>query len=301
VSMGCHEVRDQLPFYAAGTIPAEQRSAIADHLASCPDCRAEVALWSAVGDQVTAEDRRLPAPSKAVLLGALDRVRRERQRVSAPMRLWQLLRAQVPLVRRSLWPASAVIMAASCLLSLGLPQGGPILLAMVAPLVAAAGVAMIYGPENDPALELALATPTSPRQVLLARLALVYGYDLALALAGSLALSAFGGPAYALRGLVLSWLGPMTLLSALALTLSLWIGATNGATVSFLFWLARWLLPAPGAAHALALPVPGLATLAAALELLAGSAPIQFGLAALLLSLGLWRVGQATVPGRTWA
>lgn len=296
MSMRCHEVQELLPLYAAGTLPSGQRPAVAAHLEACPECRADLALWTAVGEEVMAEDRRLPAPQPGVLLGALDQVRRERQRVSTPVRLWQLLRAQALLVRGEIWPASAVIIAAGCLLGLSVPQDGPNLLAVVAPLVAAAGVAMIYGPENDPALELALATPTSPRQVLLARLVLVYGYDLALALAGSAVLAAIGGPGYVLTELVLSWLGPMTLLSALALSLSVWMGAANGATIAFLLWLGRWLLPQP-----LTVQVPGLATLAGGIALLAGNSGVQFGLAAVLLALALWQVGRGEAAGSAWA
>ena len=47
-------------------------------------------------------------------------------------------------------------------------------------MIAAACVSFIYGPENDLAYELALSTPTSPRTILLARLALVFGYNLGL-------------------------------------------------------------------------------------------------------------------------
>ena len=59
------------------------------------------------------------------------------------------------------------------------------MLALVAPIVAAAGVAGTHRSRRDPAAELVAATPTSGRLLLLVRLTLVFGFDLALALAAS--------------------------------------------------------------------------------------------------------------------
>ncbi|HPL30514.1 MAG TPA: zf-HC2 domain-containing protein, partial [Anaerolineae bacterium] len=188
------DVAELLPLYAAGTLGEDERRAVATHLAACADCRAELALWQQVGGAVVAEDRALRAPSPALVEGALLRARRRslaehlaglQRPVGWPpvTRAWALLGAQVPLVRREIWPASALVMAIGCVVAIlqGGSQAGFFIQAL-APLVAAAGLAMIYGPENDPSLELALATPTSPRQVLLARLVVVFGYDLALGL-----------------------------------------------------------------------------------------------------------------------
>jgi hypothetical protein len=113
--------------------------------------------------------------------------------------LVQLVASQVPLVRREIWPASTVVMAIGAAVSLttagrvGATPGTA--LALLAPLAAALGIAMIYGEENDPALELALTSPTSPRLIVLARLVLVLAWDLGLAIAASLALSVANGPA----------------------------------------------------------------------------------------------------------
>lgn len=296
MTVSCAEIQDRLPFYAAGTLDGEERATVALHLASCPACREELALWSVIGGQVLTEDRALPAPSPAVLTGVLRQAEAERSRPSALARLWQLLRAQMPLLRREIWIASAFVMVMGLLLSLTAPIGGPSILTVVAPLVAAAGVAMIYGPENDPALELALATPTSPRQVLLARLVLVFGYDLALALGASVMLAAVGGPTYGLGALVLSWLAPMTFLSALALALSLWMGAGNAASIAFLMWAARWQLPEWVSGGDAWTDMPFLTGIAAAIEGVAASQLLQFGLAGLLLALAMWLVSQPRVP-----
>jgi hypothetical protein len=109
----------------------------------------------------------------------------------------------------------------------------------VAPLVAAASLAAIFGPEHDPAYELTRATPTSPWKVLLARLTLVHGYNLLLALASSLFLLTIL-PSTLLWTLILGWLGPMTFLSALALLLSLWIGTSNSVAMAYGLWLIQF-------------------------------------------------------------
>src|SRR5215467_720235 len=115
--------------------------------------------------------------------------------------------------------------------------GGPSssMLALAAPIVAAAGIALIYGPENDPATELECATPISPALILLARLVLVYGYNLTLALATSVLLWLMLGNG-ALWSLVLSWLVPMLFLTALALALSVIWNSQAAIIVAFSAW-----------------------------------------------------------------
>jgi hypothetical protein len=117
-------------------------------------------------------------------------------------------------------------------------HGGGIILEMVAPVVAAAGIAFIYGPENDPSLELALATPTPARLILLARLTLVCGYDLAVATLVSVGLVAVGDAPGGLGALIFQWLGPMLLLSAL----SLWLSVASGPLPATFLPLALWAI-----------------------------------------------------------
>jgi hypothetical protein len=76
--------------------------------------------------------------------------------------------------------------------------------------------------------------------VLLARLALVYGYNLCLALAASVALLPVV-PVRLLGGVIIGWLAPMTFLSALALVLSLLLGTTNAISIALGVWMARGL------------------------------------------------------------
>jgi hypothetical protein len=167
---------------------------------------------------------------------------------------WQLLRAQVPLVRRSIWAASALTMAMGLLVTLLLASPGAqgMVLAVFAPIVAAIGVAFVYGPEHDPALEIALATPTSPRLVLLSRLTIIYSYDLALALLASVVLSAARG-GMEVWPLVELWIGPMLFLSALALLLALLFGTTPATLTTLSLWGLR-LVAATHAPQSLGAP-----------------------------------------------
>jgi hypothetical protein len=87
---------------------------------------------------------------------------------------------------------------------------------------------------------MALATPTSPWQILVARLALVFGYNLVLALAASLALLPVL-PGSLLGSLILGWLGPMTFLSAVALAFSFWLGNDGTIAVTYPAWIGKWI------------------------------------------------------------
>ena len=343
---------DLLPFYASGALAADERLAVADHLATCADCREELALWSAVGGVVAESAAALPAPSAVPLLGALREIREAakpsvssilRTEVqqhatraealggrglpaapsaaglqsreclptaltgSAPMpgqlaRFWraardsfafavQLLRSQAPLVRRELWPTSALAMALGLIVAFLVPaadQSGAIIGAL-APLVAAAGVALAADPADDPARELMLATRTSPRQVLLARMAIVYGYDFALALAATVALVAILPPSL-LGGIALDWLGPMAFLSALALVLSLKLGTGAAIGISFSVWFSRWI--GRGAFNTAGFLPDGLASAAHTYDVTWANTPLLLASACVLLVVAVWLAGR---------
>jgi hypothetical protein len=176
-------------------------------------------------------------------------------------------------VRVELWPASALVLAlGAALAGLG-DSDARTILGIVAPLVAAVGVTVACTPDTDPRLEIALASPVSPRTVLLARLALVVGYDLLLALAASGGLALAG--AEPLMTLIASWLVPMLFLSTAALLGTLVIDAGTAATLAFAAWAAHWTIPLP--LH------PAL----------------MLALAALALALSLVRVTHLHPPGAT--
>lgn len=115
--------------------------------------------------------------------------------------------------------------------------GAELPLVIVAPLVAACGVAFLYGMDADPALELQLATPVSPRLILLARLALLFGFNLAITLLCSVGLALLRAQ-ISLLPLIAAWLAPMTFLSALAFLLSvLFFDSLASVFLSLLLWI----------------------------------------------------------------
>ena len=248
-------IPDMLPAYVNGTLDAETAARVAAHLPTCAACQGELAEWRAIAGAIPALSQSSPIPADALL----NRVWAEidctqaasRYRSRQPMRrlpwLWRLLVGQLPLVRRGIWTASALTIGLGCLLALLNPvhRGSATPIAILAPVIAALGIAFVYGPEADPGLELALVTPTPPRLVLLCRLALVYGYDLALALVATALLGQVRGAA--LWPVITLWLGPMLLLSGLSLLLSLLFRPTVGMMGALTLWVtdvltfeARW-------------------------------------------------------------
>jgi hypothetical protein len=173
---------------------------------------------------------------------------------------WQLTCSQLPLVPASIWLISAAVMAFGCGLAMFVAVWPTSAVAgavvgVVAPLIAGVGIAFIYGPEADSGLELALATPTSPRLILLSRMALVIGYDLVLAFAASALL------AVVTRGDVWSaiplWIGPTLLLTALSLLLSLAVSTATAVAGAAGLWLAHVMASAlTGLGAVLAIPAP---------------------------------------------
>jgi len=106
--------------------------------------------------------------------------------------------------------ASAVVLAAGAVATLS--SGRP-WVALMAPAVAAAGIAYAYGPGIDPAWELSRSMAVSDRLVLLVRALAVFGLDAGLGVAASAA----SGTA---AGITFGWLVPMTAVCALALAVA---------------------------------------------------------------------------------
>ena len=155
---------------------------------------------------------------------------------------WLILRSQTRLVHPVTWLASGLVIALGALVTLLLYQptqsGTELPLVIVAPLVAACGVGFLYRAEADPALELQLATPVSPRLILLARLALLFGFNLAITLACSVLLTLTRAQ-LSLIPLIAAWLAPMTFLSALAFLLSvIFLNSLASVLISLLLWIA---------------------------------------------------------------
>lgn len=277
--------RELLPEYLAGALNAETQQAVRAHLLTCASCAVELRAWERVGAVERERAAEAPAPALALLGEVWRRIDAESAGERATVHpasvwrrpavyVWNVLTSQAQLLRPSVWIASAAGVAFATLLaaSLSAELGRDGVLTIALPLIAAAGVAFLYGPENDPGLEITLATPTSARLVLLSRFSLLFAFDLALALLGTLALSlALGASPW---GLALAWLGPMALLSTVSLALSLFTGpaiATLGAAMA---WLAGALRFDSGltlrfAPETLARMTPGILALSVAALLVA--------------------------------
>ncbi|BCJ55419.1 hypothetical protein Asp14428_68940 [Actinoplanes sp. NBRC 14428] len=246
-------MKDLLPAYAAGSLAGPERDRVGAHLVECASCRAELAGWRAIGD-AAAPAGPPPDPARTVR-AALTRSALEGS--PAPSRdgwlvrrlrhLGSLLVAEARLVRPAVPLASALVLALGVALVLlpgdAAPDGGAdLVLALVTPMVAAAGIAGTYRSRRDPAAELVATTPFSGRLLLLVRMVLVFGADLVLALAASATLTTLGAAgATGMHELVNSWLGPMALLSSLSLLMAVWFGPDAALGAAAGVWAARVL------------------------------------------------------------
>jgi hypothetical protein len=125
--------------------------------------------------------------------------------------------------------ATAVVLVAGLLATLG--TGTPYV-ALVAPAVAAAGIAYAYGPGIDPAWELSCSMAVSDRMVLLTRALAVFGLNAALGLAAAAASGAAAAVTF-------GWLVPMTAVCALALAAAT---LARSANVGVAAGLAGWVI-----------------------------------------------------------
>ncbi len=125
--------------------------------------------------------------------------------------------------------STAVVFGAGALVRLG--PGQPAVW-LVAPAVAAAGIAFAYGPGIDPAWELSSSCAVSDRVVLLTRAVAVFALNAAL---GLIASAASGAAA----ALTFGWLLPMTAASALALAAAV---TARSAIVGAGAGVAAWVI-----------------------------------------------------------
>jgi hypothetical protein len=261
-------MNELLPAYAAGSLSDADRDRVRAHVAGCATCRADLAAWRAIA---AADPGAGPPPdpdrlvravlTRSALDGATVDGTASGPAAGMPRRLRylaSLVLAEARLIRLAVPVASALVMTLGVALVLieGLTGGAEPgvgvagdLLALIAPIVAAAGVAGVHRSWRDPAAELLAAVPTSERLLLLVRLALVSGYDLALALGASAVLAAVtadtaGGVTVAagMNALIATWLGPMALLSALSLLVAVRFGPDVALGTAIGLWALRMLV-----------------------------------------------------------
>jgi hypothetical protein len=233
------DFEESLPLYAAGQLDKAYRVEIEKHLEQCAFCQADLKIWAAVSGEIRSSSQRVAAPpdlaSRVLRQAGLHGKQTFRGKINSA---WQLLRAQVFLVHREMWPASAAIMLMGVVIALLSKHIEAVY--FIAPLVAAASLTVLFGPAYDPAYELVMATPTSPWRILLARLSIVSAFNLLLAMVAGLFLLLIIPPNL-FGSLILGWLGPMAFLSTLALLISLWIGTGNAVTISYFLWIVQYI------------------------------------------------------------
>jgi len=125
--------------------------------------------------------------------------------------------------------ATVVVLAAGLVATL---TTGTAFVPLLAPAVAAAGIAYAYGPGIDPAWELVESMAVSDRMVLLVRALAVFGLNAVLGLAAS---AASGTAAVVTFG----WLVPMVAVCALALAAAT---LSSSANVGVATGLAVWMV-----------------------------------------------------------
>jgi len=125
--------------------------------------------------------------------------------------------------------ATAVVLIAGAGFTLGTGQPW---VALLAPAVAAVGIAYAYGPGIDPSWELSQSMAVGDRMVLLVRALTVFGLNAALGLAASAASGAAAAVTF-------GWLVPMTAVCALALAAAT---VTRSANVGVAAGLAGWVI-----------------------------------------------------------
>lgn len=196
-----------------------------------------------------------------------------------------ILRSQVRIVSKTIWAGSALVMLLGVVVTL--PQAtlsaAALPFTMIAPLVTACGVALLYDDMLPGIHELEDSTRASLPGLILARLVLLFSFDLLLALAGSVIL-ALVNTEISLLPLILSWLAPVTFLAALAFFLSVFLlDALAAAAFSLTLWIVYLLVRADDGRLLQRLSAADFSTSGAHLPLLLG--------ALTLVVMGLWLVG----------
>ncbi len=236
--MNDHEsINTLLPEYAAGGQDADIRRSIEDHLKICEDCRQDLALWQMVSAGIADANREI-RPNPGLVKNAIRQVQLQERKTGKLRQGWLLLRSQIPLVRREIWPASIAIMIIGYIAAILV--GKEAIIQALAPLVASASIAMIFGSENNPAMELMMTTPTSPRQLFLARLAIVFSFNFIISCIVSVCLLPVI-PGLDLWPMIMGWLAPMSFLSAMAMFLSIYIGSENAIIATYGAWVLKFL------------------------------------------------------------
>lgn len=242
---------DQLDWLVNHSLSADDQALVEAHVATCVACQARVAALTELRQAMWAVSARTP-DVRADLFALIERRLDGASSPAARLRpflqtCWlamiiasEHLRAQTRLIRRDLfWAPLLILPLVGAVVFLPPPWGQtPGGAALLAALLTAFGMAFLYGPQVDPAREIALVTPTSPRLLLGVRCCVVFGYDLAINCGLVLPFLVAQGavtPAWFLA----NWLAPLCALSGIALLLSVLLNANAAVFVCVILWALR--------------------------------------------------------------
>ncbi|MEQ8674276.1 MAG: hypothetical protein RLP44_11075 [Aggregatilineales bacterium] len=241
-------------------------------------------------------DSTIPAPSAQatddlIRLLSAEMPSAKANTVSTPNIRWigLVLWSQLRVVQKEIWLASLLVMVLGTIVSLlryDPASGNLTALAIIAPVIAAVGIGLLY--DDDMALirELEDSTLMSTSMLMLARLLLVFCFNLVLATTGSIVL-ALAETQLSLIPVIMSWLAPMTFLSALAFFISvLSAQAIAGGLISLVLWALHILMQVADK-QSIAIQILSLQGLSALV-----TRPFLFIVAGLLVAVTLWYLQQ---------
>lgn len=166
--------------------------------------------------------------------------------ISLPKRSWtqwyRLLRSQWIMFETSFWVAGLFVLLLGFLMTL-LEGSGllPLVLLLISPLMVAGSIVYLFRPETQTLRELEILTATHPVELLMARLAIVFGWNLFVVFLLILIIH-LEGTQIVLWRLALAWLGPLLTLSGLALFVTLRWGVLPGAVLPLVLWSSMVML-----------------------------------------------------------
>lgn len=216
----------------------------------------DLAAWVPIVQQMAAwPEQRITPADQGRLLAALGEalpqpspvrqaIREHLARRSRLANLLATVHSQVSVLRLSFWVLSGMLVVLGVVIEL-IPSQNTVSLVWLralAPLLAYLSVASMFRSARLQTLEWELACPPSALQLIIVRLVIVLGYDIALGLILSLVGSTQGEGSFLV--VTLHWLVPLLLIAGLALVLSLRLPVLFAAGLAYSGWLVMLALAA---------------------------------------------------------